>query len=100
MKLTSHEKFKAVHLKVPTNEKIAGLLEQYVVYANTQLGHTFANVQELSAEVLRAFVEEDRSFKVWRETGAKEQAVVVLPAVKERAQPESTPMFENGRGAK
>jgi hypothetical protein len=100
MKLHSQEKLKDVQLRITTNEKIASLLEQYVVYANTQLGHRFADVKELTTEVLRAFVEEDRGFKVWRETGAKEQAAVVRPAPKEVVQQESTPMFENGRGAK
>jgi hypothetical protein len=53
MKLRSQEKLKDIYLRVTTNEKIAELLEQYVVYANTQLGHNVADVKELSAEVLR-----------------------------------------------
>jgi len=78
MKLHSHEKLKDVQLRITINEKIAGLLAQYVVYANTQLGHNFADVKELTAEVLRAFVEEDRGFKAWLHGGPKDTTAITL----------------------
>ncbi len=100
MKLHSHEKLPDVVLRVKVNEKLAGLLEQYVAYANTHLGHHFADVKELSAEVLRSFVEEDRGFKAWcKGGGTNPEPVTVAPGLPDE-QRRGQREVEQGEGRK
>ena len=97
MKLKSQEKRKDVQLRVKVKENIATLLEQYVVYANTQLGHNFSDVKELSAEIFRAFVDGDRGFKAWLKGSQEDKPELFL---KPQPTKKADLTFENGLGAK
>ena len=96
MKLKSQVKLDDVQIRVKVKEDIAEELTDYVTFANTELGHNFEDVKELSAEIFRAFVHGDRKFQAWRK-GSKEQpkANGKAPVTKK-----AELNFENGLGAK